>query len=205
MQGFLIKKETYNSKGELCYYDLYQYNGKGLLIRDEYYGKNGLVAYTIYQYNDKGFLIQEEEKFIGSNSHYLITYEYDIYGNKISELHYDYGSTDIKYGWYYEYDKYGQTIKETNERGGVTTFDNTYDEQGRLIKRNYKTGFCEYTYNENGLLVQEKEETKSGNDSDVFIMQYQYDSNGTLMTFSNSDGLRIEYNYKDIIMYDSDK
>jgi len=125
---------------------------KDLLIRENWYNENGLWNYTEYFYNSSGTCI--EEKTTLHNGEIQEHIKYDEFGNEI---------------WHLQYED-------------VTEYKNTYDEKGRLIKRDSNTITTYYFYEESGLVVRYESNAIHGTNN--------YDEDGNLIMeewYWNSD------------------
>ncbi len=118
---------------------------KNLLIRENWYNENGLWNYTEYFYNTSGTCI--EEKTTLHDGEVLEHIKYDEFGNEI--WHLSYHSDDI------------------------TEYKNTYDESGRLIRRDTDIVTTYYFYEDSGLTVRHESNSTHGTDN--------YDEDGNLI------------------------
>lgn len=165
-------------------------------------------------------------------NHCLYINEYDESGNLIEEnTIYDSGRlSELTY--FYEYDDFGECIcqKQQLDDGDVSivyTYENSYDEQGRLIQKictknsDSTTESTEYAYNTSGQLIKEthngRETIYEYNDAGRLIRKvyasngekgsetiYEYDSAGNLikMSVERTSGSNITYyTYKTINLF----
>ena len=117
--------------------------GEGLLIRENCYNENGLWNYTEYFYNALGICLEEIITLHDGEIQGHI--KYDIHGNEI---------------WHLSY-------------GDITEYQNFYDEEGRLIRRETDSTTTYYYYDESGRTVRHESDSTHGVD--------EYDENGNLI------------------------
>lgn len=117
--------------------------GKGLLIRKNWYNENGLWNYTEYFYNALGICLEEKTTLYDGEIQEHI--KYDIHGNEIWHLTYD----------------------------DITEYQNFYDEEGRLIRRETDSTTTYYYYDDSGRTVRHESDATHGVD--------EYDENGNLI------------------------
>lgn len=114
---------------------------EGLLIRENWYNENGLWNYTEYYYNALGVCLEEKTTLYNGEVQEHI--KYDIHGNEIWHLLYD----------------------------DITEYQNFYDEEDRLIRRENDVITTYYYYD--GRTVRHESDSTHGVD--------EYDENGNLI------------------------
>lgn len=172
------------------------YNELGLVTRVS--DKNGTIE---YQYNDQGYLIS-----VKNVNGEIVSYTYDLYGNKESMTYPD-GRTV-----HYSYDAMNRLISVTGLDGEIIQY--TYDAAGRRIKtksstlttayeydsvgnmiRQETSGISNiafsYEYNKNGYITKENREENGK----TTVSKYAYDSMGQLTSFMQSTGYGEKYTY----------
>ena len=108
-------------------------------------------------------------------------YEYDSFGNKISETR---PSGNV---WKYEYDSFGNMISQTNPMGSVYKYE--YDSFGNKISETDPYGdVWKYDYDSFGNMISET-------DSDGRVWKYEYDSFGNKISETNPYGSVWKYEY----------
>jgi hypothetical protein len=58
-KGILEKKTRLNGKNEVDYYFTYEYNSKGLMIKENYFYNNQILSTSSFEYNAKGNKVKE--------------------------------------------------------------------------------------------------------------------------------------------------
>lgn len=128
------------NEGDTCYAE-YEYNANGNVAETRVYQGNGNQIHTCtYKYDSNGYLVKETNDSIYPNgTHSWFTYEYDDRGNRTQRLWYNIGEAGIYSSTYYEYDEHDQLICSGFEyewgAKSDTSYNNQYDEKGRLIKQ----------------------------------------------------------------------
>ena len=143
-KGNVIRTESHYSSGKNKYnYKEYtlEYDQNDRLIKKTSKGKNGSSGWVEYEYDKSGNLIKETEYELNYSIRSMRKYEYDKSGNMIKESFYT-GET-LDYSYKYEYDKSNRLIKETkydNKGTSVEWKKYEYDEKGLEIKCTYSNG-----------------------------------------------------------------
>lgn len=155
----MMKEYVYANWGERPHhYNLYEYNEKGLLIKNKKYWWSTLNSifysddYIEYVYDENDRLIIEYSAYQSMQNIYNIyTYEYNEKGNLIKRINNkkntdnaetDLSDTYIDAYWVYEYDDNNNLIKEEyfyyleNEWKLLSTVTYEYDNKDKLIKEN---------------------------------------------------------------------
>lgn len=163
----------------------YDYDANGNVTVYHYY-VDGLEQFThAYEYDANGRVIKDTYDSFPSPCWY--SYEYDTNGNKIREKLYYVGEEDAYYSDQYEYDDNNQpTVQIREYSNGLKyswTYENTYDEQNRMIKQvtTDSTGAVEtvvYKYDSEGNCSYKKKNNDNGL---VYEYHYQYDNDGNMI------------------------
>lgn len=192
----IITQYEYDAEGNTVSIHYYQ-NGKGITTHTYEYDANGNVTvyhYYVdaleqfthaYEYDANGRVIKDTYDGLPSPCWY--SYEYDTNGNKIREKLYYVGEEDAYYSDQYEYDDNNQpTVQIREYSNGLKyswTYENTYDEQKRMIKQvtTDSTGAVEtvaYKYDSEGNCSYKKKNNDNGL---VYEYHYQYDNDGNMI------------------------
>lgn len=122
---------SYDADGNVCFQELYAYDGEGNLIEYMYYdSEDTLSLWFGYEYNEKGVRVRNTKYYVDGSVNY--EFAYDESGNEIS------------YVWY---DPDGSMM-------AASSTDNAYDADGKLLgyTRYDKDGnlqeYVEYVYDE---------------------------------------------------------
>ena len=188
-------KETIYRDGAVWYYNVYEYDARGNLIKDSVYHipvagmpdngiynpENGLDQFTTYEYDEKNNLLCEERYSWDGSLLFRATFEYDQNGNKVRENG-SWEQTNEDYYTTYEYDQNGNMIKQSyyNADNNLNYYHvNEYDESGREIRRNVYdpsgslTSYLIMEYDANGNMTKSSGYYGDGN-MDYYII-YEYD------------------------------
>ncbi len=166
--------EPYNEGCRVIYYE---YDDKGLLIKEDTYYKSGaFLQERVYIYDDKGNLLAEVDNDVDGNMVGSIEYEYDSQGNVISQNWL--ASDGVSYRYVnYEYNSNGDMIKES---GNLYTYEFEYEYfNGQLICKKWfnADGNCsitEYAYDEYGRIII-VETYSATNDAADLKITYEYE------------------------------
>jgi hypothetical protein len=185
-KGDLIKKTSPND-GQTTQIDreLF-YNDSSLLLEERTYTSNGDIN-TIwkYSYNSKNQL-EKKESIFNNNVDASWIYQYDLRGNKISEIQASktMGNSITKY----KYDDYYLLIqedKENNSIGKEERITYKYSEKRQVIEKKTKSYYFNttitqtYLYDETGKLTKLVEKSSNGVSSTTI---YRYDDKGLLVS-----------------------
>ncbi len=155
-----------------------------------YKGGNGETEEILYEYNEKGLLVREDYLGISRDKRYVSAseYAYDENGLLISEYQTSEGKESCVVDYTYEN---GLAVKSIwNYATGVTVvYENTYDKNGNLKKqiRNFpenEKNTYEYLYDENGNITREfilMEDADGKTSSITYNYTNDYDENGNLV------------------------
>lgn len=199
----LSKSHTYNNDNKIIEYTEYNYDRNGTLL-----------GYITYDSNEDA--VEKEEYYPnGTIKHrylYGTSYDYDGYGNIVSQRSYGRGGADIKYE--NEYNDDGMIIKATrsgsiNHKYQTYTIIYEYNFDGALshISESGKNGYDKYyEYFESGALLREASFHKDYttiyeyNEKGDAINYIKYDENGNIEInekyeneYEYSEGLLISY------------
>ena len=195
-------KETIYRDGAVWYYNVYEYDARGNLIKDSVYHipvagmpdngiynpENGLDQIATFEYDEKNNLVCEERYDWDGSLLFRATYEYDESGNMVKKSGFngeqgqfsDFFS--MQYYSIYEYDQNGNEVKsEYYDPDGSLNYYCTreYDESGREIRTNtYKPSGAlnEYTISEYDAVGNAiKRIAYWGDDSMNYYTVYEYD------------------------------
>jgi hypothetical protein len=75
-KGALEKKTRLNGKNQIDYYFTYEYNGKGLLVKENYFYNNQILSITSFEYDTKGNKIKETFADAKGTSNTIKEWEY---------------------------------------------------------------------------------------------------------------------------------
>ncbi|MFA4829679.1 MAG: MopE-related protein [Thermodesulfovibrionales bacterium] len=187
-----------DSQGNITTYS-YDSNGNRTVVTDS----NGKTTY--YEYNYKGQLIKVTDP-LGNITQYIYggtgCASCGGGGDKLTAITDSKGQTTM-----YQYDSLGRLIKETDSIGNVITY--SYDSKGNLItKTNADSNAITYTNDSLSRLTQKKYPDTTieafnydakgnliyaGNQHIAYNLSY--DSNGRLITSTDSGGLTVKYEY----------
>lgn len=161
------------------------------------YTNGGETEEILYEYNEKGLLVREDYLGISGGERYVsaIEYAYDENGLLVAEYHTSEGAESCVVNYTYEN---GKAVKLTwNYTAGTTVvYENTYDKDGRLKKQirsfpeNEKNTY-EYLYDEQGNITREFvliEDGEEGSKPSSITYEYtnDYDENGNLAKVAKS-------------------
>ena len=140
-KGNKIEYNSYGKKDTLVCTRKYKYDGNGNLIDFRLYFGDSFNNGRIYEYDKKGILIKETSIGIMPDGHYF-QYKYDEKGNKIES--YFYNSEDsLKNRTTYKYDEFGNVVMENNFKGfdspeSKTAYNYKYDINSNWTRQEYK-------------------------------------------------------------------
>ena len=154
-----------------------------------------LLETRFYEYNENDKLIRESYDKKDNNTYNKDTtyvYQYDSDGNKTERMWYQNltGSGSPYEERYYEYDDQDEIIRESykynwwfksNDSTGEYTYENQYDEQGRLVKKICKQASAlswEYEYDDQDRIVVRRDvrnAKKGGYNSGKVETEYLYE------------------------------
>lgn len=142
----------------------YEYNKKGLCVKQKCKSGNSNEVVTEFIYDKNGDLVEEKHK------KFSIIYEYDKRGNLIKMSNSNQKETK------YIYDNQNNCIKEIEERNGAATIrEFEYDEKGNRICIKHQTGAeTFYKYDDDGNVVEISIESGALKVTD----SYYYDEDG---------------------------
>lgn len=222
--SLLCKKTEYGLNGlesVVRAYIEYEYTNHFLSKETKFNSAGEISGYTEYEYNSLGVLMKVKDYIPAiSDGHMYRKYEH-IYesGNEVKNTSYDSDGVGIQEIWEYKYDSKGNVISKgkfipnydpPNQRPGWTEY--SYDEFGGLIEeRQYNskgklsnTRKYEYEYNEqNNPLI--KYEILSNGEKSLFE-EYTYDNKGNLIEINSrkkSEIIRYEYNSNNDLIKES--
>ena len=191
------------SPGNTCYVE-YTYDVRGNVEEACIFtiGGTKVLVYT-YRYDDNNRMIEKTINGIYSDvspskcfNKYLYTYD----ENNISVLRYLDGEDGVYESYYDEYDEHNQLIRSDYDfqwGKGYTTYENTYDDKGRLVKQisNPSGGSAEtleYEYNDLDQITVKKVK----NEYWTTVYRYKYDEQGNILTTSiNNSSTETVYEY----------
>ncbi len=182
------KTELYTIENSVGFYreykNTYEYDDNGNIVKKVEYTKSGIFYVreaqydTKYTYNKNGDILQELvriEEFSTNitDGHHIYEEGYNYIYNENQqlikkEIINPSDSEDVFCGYEYEYDEQGNRVKEYKYfADGIKEleFENIYDSQNQLIKKQYIANFgnsswldneTEYTYDDNQKLVYSK-------------------------------------------------
>lgn len=158
----------------------FAYDERGNVIRSAYVHSVSTTEY-VYDENDNLLSQRTDSTFDGGTSFTAYEYTYGENGLLIKKRYYDSSKNDIIYQ--YTYDENNMLIKEV--RSGQSADSETeysYNENGLLEKKEHyfygRSEITEYTYDENGNLLEEKMTASNGQNS---LYKYTYDENGNCL------------------------
>ncbi len=154
------------------------------------------VKASDYYYDEKGRLISDDR----------YTYFYDDKGNKIAQR----DDVDGEFNYIWEYDDKGNVTHEVTFPGTITfdsgipvipnhhdeefLYQNTYNDQGKLVSKRAGDYEWIYTYNEQGKLASETKNFDSER-----ILEMIYDDKGRLVMRNDYDGEEVTiWEYDDV-------
>ncbi|MBQ9199486.1 MAG: hypothetical protein IJ141_04840 [Lachnospiraceae bacterium] len=200
--GNIIKREIFNTYGDLTASIVFEYDSKGNEIKQINFKEDGSGnGWTDFLYDNKGNKIKETVYNKDETISYSASseWEYDSDGNLTKSLSFkDDGSIDYMNSKGYEYDSKGNMIKsfwydsDGTNNGAYHIFE--YDSYGNLIKDTWYSkddsifSYTEFEYDSKGNEVKSK--TYNSDGSLDWWIEYEYDSYGnkTKSTQYNSDG-----------------
>ncbi|GBR76409.1 putative Rhs family protein, partial [Candidatus Termititenax persephonae] len=175
-----IKRETYPDAGHnvIYTYDEGGANANALTRLTKVEDGSGT---TEYKYNSLGLITEEKKELEGAT--YVTAYEYDntglLQGIEYPQTH----GQNIKVS--YEYDELDR-IKGL-KLNGAALITNTYDNVGRLTRKDYGNGVREtYKYDAKDRLTEH--EARKGDGGQVFLYKYEYDAAGNMVQRDITDG-----------------
>lgn len=153
--GMEIRREAFVD-GKLDYVENVKEYDNGLLSRELENDDYGKTMYEhLYKYNDLGQVVQYVRNEVQNKDRRSYDYEYDVRGNRVKELIYDYDNMLIAKK-YNTYDEEGRLVMVEEE-----DLDNyrkvKLEYEGNLVVKNYLyerddklVGWAEYGYDDNG-------------------------------------------------------
>ncbi len=170
MQYVLSKRYNLDQAGEQQGMQ-WTYDEHGNTVRIESIGGKSFNEYTFNEFGDP--LTYHD----GDDESY--TYTYDEYGNVLTHLSHRPGTDDVLTEYVYTYDENGNVLTKGVKGTDVTT-SYTYNEDGKILTEAHNgTVLYQHEYDENGVLVKDKQFSYSGElDSETV---YTYDANGNVI------------------------
>lgn len=179
-------------KPETIYYDGFEFDDQGRLVSEhELWDDSAVWDNTItFEYSDDGTLAKKTESITDAKHRdgYQLISTYNEHGDLISVE--STGDEDAK-------------GKSTWDHRPGTTFDYTYDDDGKLIEGSRSSGdntptVTKYTYDNDGVLVSYWESSSKG---DGYTTTCSYDENGNLIREdvvdeSDGDHWHVSYTYE---------
>ena len=189
--GNVIKETSYNKDGEIYSIYDYEYDEKGTMIKytSSYPLSDGRIYVAIEEYDSYGNRIR--------NTNYgkiemEIKYEYNSYGEIISQIVYDYYATNgdpakdfMSYIEYNEYDVYGNKTKQT-----IESYSSYYNNWRKV------EGSWSYEYDKNGNITAFSEYDKNGSVIWSYTAEYDIYGKKTKYTELSIDGSEHFYIYE---------
>lgn len=138
---------------ELDYYNIFEFDRKGRLKRDEWYNEEDMLyEYGVPEYNEEGVLVKKDWYYREhADEDFILLYytikEYDVEGRLVKEENYD---TDGELLWYNitEYDGERETRYASYDGNGVLEWYDTYENGGEGLGINHYGGDGHLIYSE---------------------------------------------------------
>ena len=223
------EENTYHSRGRLTerrtvssgnvYRTLYEYDDNDLLISEtEEYGDPPATSYRIgYTYDESGKQTLIEWFNNADIRDTRIVMEYDERGNLIRETTYSEATGEVSGMHALKYDSQNRVIEDAHylDEGETPLYiiRKEYDEKGNLIRRDInarpelssaRTETDEYTYDERGRLIRERDYYFDAEEMALRTdTENEYDSNGMIIkvTHRNPDGTVSGYDYYEYVSF----
>ena len=166
-----------------------EYNADGRLIRETYRSeKEQILTQTVYRYDAVGDLVVQERT---EEREGLLTYK--INNEKIYEIAFASAQAPGP-GSRYHQNEAGEYLLDDFPMGN--TYDDEYDEQGRLIQRTYYFDngtyrrrhyyICEYDEQDRKIREAGYDAVGGGDDGYAYDYRYEYDAAGALVHITNN-------------------
>ena len=171
-----LVKEITKENGEIIDNSEYVYNND-LLIEEIHYYDDGLSEKTINTYDDDKMLVAQESYDSEGNLNEKLVFTNN--GNKVLKIEYEDEDGNKSPYQNFEYDEHGNLIKKTyiNLDEKTLETDNSYNEQGQLIKTIDYNEFGDidniekYSYDDNSHI------TETIHQSHDYTLNYHYEFN----------------------------
>jgi len=197
-----ILKKTYIGSDEAVVSEELFYYEEGLLVRSEYISGNEIISQSAFSYNSDKQLVEESFMTPTGELQGVSSYEYDKKGRRIKWISGDSGGIPMMYTEYeYEKDRISRMsyFLPTGEMEGYTLLEYegseliseaTYSASSKLEKKTeylfqedvlVKSLFyygknvsrtVEYSYGENGNVIEEKTLNRNGDVTDIVLKEY---------------------------------